>query len=357
MLSVKSVYYLHFRCNISYVCSFIMEAYEDSNCLSLSDSFSLYERYIRSFSVIEQNNIRELDQADSSSSSVSAYDNINGNVDKAAEETAHHSIDQNSHSRHSDNTRDNIVKHYFDSHHSSATTLTEGSLSLEHSTVHRDSSEKPGYTELPVEEDSKSNSSKYINPVLITSLITMENSNNAVFHNVRPTETVFKLPITELSFNGTIEHVQKLQPIVDPITALSSSDTNIINGQPEPRHSYCESRVLENQEQSTDSSEKSLSSDNVTLQEGTQSSKNNSTITEDRSDTRDQSMSSLEGSFDSGVRSPDIFSDEEDEVEVKPVNNYLEIVKEFEAEEKLKVKKIEVRFYSETSSSPRLRPG
>lgn len=329
-----------------------MEAYEDSNnCLSLSDSFSLYERYMRSFNVTEQgalqNNIRELDQADSSSSSVSAFDIINGNVDKAAEEVTHHSIEQNSHSHHSDNTHDKIAKHYFDSHHSSVTTMTEGSSSLEQAIVNGDSSyiEEPGHIELPVEEDSKSSSSKYINPVLITSLITMENSNNAVFHNVRPTENVFKLPITELSFNGTIEHVQKMQPIVDPITAFSSSDMNIINGHSEPEHSYCESHTLENQEQSIDPSEKSISNDNVTLQEDTRSSKNNSTITESRSDTRDQSMSSLEGSFDSGVRSPDIFSEEEYEQEVKPVNNYLEIGKVFEAEEKLKVKKIEVRFF------------
>lgn len=85
---------------------------------------------------------------------------------------------------------------------------------------------------LCVQEDYKQSQRVSDNKPSLASFMTMENSNNAtdnnLQHNISVSQStpssvincdsnnhVFKLPNTELTFNGTLKHLQKLQPIVD----------------------------------------------------------------------------------------------------------------------------------------------
>lgn len=249
-----------------------------------------------------------------------------------------------------------------DSRPSPGPSLLENSpATAEHSTL----TEKSNYTDIPVSsDDSKPDCFKQ--PIFITS--TMENSNNAVdsvplFRDVRPSESVFKLPISELSFNGTIKHIQKLKSIVDPITALT---TTIALDKEEKTQSLHQSIFdndsnvaieLDKNSMSEKSDVSNASSDtSKTLVEKTNASigdsqyeecnKNGkSIVNEDNSEkwNSEQSYSSFEASFDSGVRSPDMFSDGDDDREVQePPEPFWGFLRDVESFDKRRVRKMEV---------------
>lgn len=73
-------------------------------------------------------------------------------------------------------------------------------------------------------------------------------------------------------------------------------------------------------------------------------------VNDDESSTKwnlDNSHSSFEASFDSGVRSPNIFSDDENDAEpIEEPEPFWNFLKDYEAFDKRKVKKLEVRFFS-----------
>ncbi|CAH2042222.1 unnamed protein product, partial [Iphiclides podalirius] len=192
----------------------------------------------------------------------------------------------------------------------------------------------------------------------------MENSNNAVdsvpmFRDIRHNESIFKLPISELSFNGTIKHVQKLKPIVDPLTALST--VSALNENP-MEHAECfagsSAHVNSSSEKygsqtTSDTSEDRNTCDMARLDKTTESNgdsqyeefnnKKECVLNDEGSNTKwnlEQSYSSIETSFDSGVRSPDMFSDDEGESS-PPQEPFWNFLKDFEAYDKKKVKKIE----------------
>lgn len=233
---------------------------------------------------------------------------------------------------------------------SQATSFSEAS-----SVTNQCLNDKSNIADIPVtSEESKSEGFK---TVFITS--TMENSNNAVdsvplFRDIKTTENVFKLPISELSFNGTIlKHVQKLKPIVDPITALRTvSSVLSLNDEPsvnsEMHISMCiDEKKIESVSDSEDKSTlESTKNDKIISSSGSQYeediNKNGPNADGNSKWHFDHSYSSLEASYDSGMRSPDMFSDE-DEIEDSPQQEpFWHFLKDYEAYDKRKVRKIEV---------------
>ncbi|XP_013162506.1 PREDICTED: uncharacterized protein LOC106113993 [Papilio xuthus] len=213
-------------------------------------------------------------------------------------------------------------------------------------------------------EDSKPESFKH--SVFITS--TMENSNNAVdsvpmFRDIRHSENIFKLPITELSFNGTIKHVQKLKPIVDPLTALSTANAGLVGlsdnngtesteclagsstiGQSADKFSYQQISDMSDDRHTCDAEkiDKTAESSRDSQYEDA-NYKKDCDADEEGSNAKwnlEQSYSSIETSFDSGVRSPDMFSDDEEEPSPAP-EPFWNFIKDFETYDKKKVRKIE----------------
>ncbi|KPJ09589.1 hypothetical protein RR48_13223 [Papilio machaon] len=360
-----------------------MESLEDSNCPSVSGGLSLYERYMRSFNVVdkfvEENN--HLEQAEARSSSTYDYENSNsgGNIDLSAAIQADVDkhclgleVDCNSLQRLNDidsfANKPNFGSEGDRPKAESCSTFLSGSL-VETSSATAELcllNEKSDLVETDgrISEDSKSESFKH--SVFITS--TMENSNNAVdsvpmFRDIRHSESIFKLPISELSFNGTIKHVQKLKPIVDPLTALSTVNTGLVglldnNGAEnteclasisasdqsadkcsyqqtsdvsDDRHVCYAEKIDKTSESSRDSQyeDANYKKDCDAFEEGSNAKWN-----------LEQSYSSIETSFDSGVRSPDIFSDDEEEPSPAP-EPFWNFIKDFETYDKKKVRKIE----------------
>lgn len=245
-----------------------------------------------------------------------------------------------------------------------ATSLLENSSATnEHSLL----TDKSDQTDVHVSsEETKRESFKQ--PIFITS--TMENSNNAVdgvlkFHDVRHDETVFKLPISELTFNGTLQHVQNLKPIVDPVSAMSSHkldlDDKSIEQEPQPGSSDHTQAGKSYDQKFCDISEE-VSMNEVIRVDKTSESTGDSQyeefivriedpVNDEASTTKwnlDQSHSSFEASFDSGVRSPDMFSDNEDDVQdpVLECEPFWDFLKNYEAYDKRKVRKMEVRYFT-----------
>lgn len=340
-----------------------MESFEDSNCHSMSDSFSLYERYMRSFNVVDNfgNNHDEISELSSNCDS----SNSGGNIDLST-------VIQSKITKQNDNefnksgcsplhllndNSEKVLDSEFVKIESPCISLATSSETS--SATNQCLNDKSNIADIPVtSEESKSEGFK---TVFITS--TMENSNNAVdsvpmFRDVKANESVFKLPISELSFNGTIlKHVQKLKPIVDPITALSTvssvlnlNDEHLTNS--EVNSNMCaENKGIDCV--SADSEEKntldSVKIDKLATSSGSQYDEDTSKkepIADGSSKWNlDQSYSSLEASFDSGMRSPDMFSDE-DAVEPSPQPEpFWNFFKDFEAYDKKKVRKIEVSPY------------
>ncbi|XP_063830746.1 uncharacterized protein LOC135080006 [Ostrinia nubilalis] len=354
-----------------------MESLEESNCHSLSDSFSLYERYLRSFNVVdnfvEENNVLEQTNRPSSMNGDYESSNSRGNIDLSAVGQTN-ILDKRSESAELEYNllnsapSDNIDKDlYLDVDNctklgSSCTSqgpslLDNSSTTADHCTLN----DKFEAIDAPVlSEDSKSELSKQ--PIFITS--TMENSNNAVdsvpmFRDVRHSESVFKLPISELSFNGTLKHVQKLKPIVDPLTALSCNSALVNLDERSEDHnsesvssrtddvasiSYRLSSVSDDQS----SCEKNCA-DRVTESTGDSqyeefNAKKMCAVQNDDGSSKwnsEQSYSSLEASFDSGVRSPDMFSEEEEDIPAPAPEPFWGFLSDCEAYDKKRVRKCE----------------
>ncbi|XP_068620092.1 uncharacterized protein mi isoform X2 [Battus philenor] len=366
----------------------VMESLDDSNCPSMSDSLSLYERYMRSFNVVdkfvEENN--HLEQAEPVSSSTCDYESSNsgGNIDLSAAIQADvdkhcvgpegdcstlqllNDIDNIAHKPHSNSETDLPTKA-----ESSCTSLA-GSL-LENSSATAELcllNDKSNLVEADARASSDSKPENFKHTVFITS--TMENSNNAVdsvplFRDVRHAENIFKLPISELSFNGTIKHVQKLKPIVDPLTALSTGNSGLVSlSDPPTDQAECfasssgSSKLCadkNNSEQNSNTSEDKNTCDAGRVDKTTESSRdsqyeefNNKKECEVRNEevsnakwNLEQSYSSIDTSFDSGVRSPDMFSDDDDDDAESnaPPEPFWNFLKDYEAFDKKKVRKIE----------------
>ncbi|XP_052743615.1 uncharacterized protein LOC112058014 isoform X1 [Bicyclus anynana] len=360
----------------------VMESYEDSNCPSMSDSLSLYDRYMRSFNLVN------FDHRVSEPCNKSDSSNSGGNIDLST-------IIQSTIEKHNDNETDfkassplnpsvdnvdkildqDLVK--IESPCTSlAASLSETSFGANHCL--NDKSET-----IPV--SSEESKSEGFRTVFITS--TMENSNNAVdsvpmFRDVKQTENVFKLPIRELSFNGTIiKHVQKLKPIVDPITALSSANGLNLNEEVDSEDTSTpgvlhlqsnnekSSQIMSNIEvvgtngftlnlhdignsipvrddfnSQSDSNEKSAveSVSNIKVTESNDEHEEENSSKDGNSKWNlEQSYSSLEASFDSGVRSPDMFSEDDDAEPCVAEQPFWCFLKDYEAYDKRKVRKIE----------------
>lgn len=319
----------------------VMESLEDSNYPSMSDSLSLYGRYMRSFNLVRfDNHVSEPTSHRDSS-------NSGGNIDLST--VIHSTIEK--HYNDADfkdcsplnpvvDNVDKIVDNDLVKVESSCTSLAASLSETSSATTHclNDKSET-----VPV--SSEESKSEGFRTVFITS--TMENSNNAVdsvpmFRDVRQTESVFKLPIRELSFNGTIlKHVQKLKPIVDPITALSTANSlglhDVESTPPGP-----EDVGIQN-----DSDEKSITkpqSNKVTESSDLEQEESQKEQDGNTKWSLDQTYSSLETSFDSGLRSPDMFS-EDDEADPSPREEpFWGFLKDYEEYDKRKIRKIEVSF-------------
>ncbi|XP_034835314.1 uncharacterized protein [Maniola hyperantus] len=324
-----------------------MESLEDSNCPSMSDSLSLYDRYMRSFNIV---NFDHRVSSAPSSNCDSSNSGAGGNIDLST-------VIQSTTEKHNETDFkecsplnpivDNVDK-IFDNDLvkvESPCTFLAASLSENSSVTNHYLNDKSETVPVSSEESK----SEGFRTVFITS--TMENSNNAVdsvpmFRDVKQDESVFKLPIRELSFNGTIlKHVQKLRPIVDPITALSTASMPL-NMHEEVDSMTSNIPVSEDVSLQNDSDGKnsmeSLSNLKVTDSNDLEPEDENS-LKEDSSSkwNLDQSYSSLEASFDSGVRSPDMFSEEED-VEPGPKEEpFWYFLKDYEAYDKRKIRKIE----------------
>ncbi|XP_050352247.1 uncharacterized protein LOC126774755 [Nymphalis io] len=338
-----------------------MESFEDSNCPSMSDSFSLYERYMRSFNVIDNFDDNRHDISDPSSNCESSNSNSGGNIDLST--VIHSNIDTH---RESSKPRCSLLHSGLDNagkidlelvkvespFTSPAASLSETSSATNHCL--NDKSEV--ISDVPVTfEESRSEGFK---SVFITS--TMENSNNAVdsvpmFRDVKTTERVFKLPISELSFNGTIlKHVQKLKPIVDPITALSTARSALNLSDDQCSEPVENNEILCNNSKKSDTASDSddkhafesintdkLTSSSASLQEEENSKREQLHIDGNSKWNLDQSYSSLDASYDSGMRSPDMFSDEDD-IEPSPQQiPFWHFLKDYETHDKKKVRKIE----------------
>lgn len=357
-----------------------MESVDDSNCPSMSDSLSLYERYMRSFNVVNNfvahnNNFKS---AEHHSSNTCDYESSNsgGNIDLSAAVQADvdkhcvglegdysslqplSDIDNFVHKPHS--SSEGILHSKADSSFTSLTgSLEASSATAEHCLLNDKSDPVESDTRVSL-EDSKSESFKH--SVFITS--TMENSNNAVdsvpmFRDIRNNESIFKLPISELSFNGTIKHVQKLKPIVDPLTALST--VNALNNTTEHAECFASSSAAikssldkYGSQTASDTSEDKNTCDMHRVDKSESSGdsqyedfnnkKECEVPNEEGSNAKwnlEHSYSSLETSFDSGVRSPDMFSDDDAEPS-SPPEPFWNFLKDFESYDKKKVRKIEV---------------
>lgn len=358
----------------------VMEPLEDSNCHSMSDNFSLYERYLRSFNVvdpmIEESVNRVQNERVSSTNCDSESSHSRGNIELAivtsnnvlnkqceTAETAtslYQIVCERITDKRSCVNTDLCVKIDSPCSPLAASLLENSSATAERSLIN----DKSYQTDVPLSsEDSRFESVKH--PVFITP--TMENSNNAVdsvpmFRDLGPSENVFKLPISELTFNGTIKHVQKLKPIVDPISALSSStglvsleekrevvcagpfasrsnvDSTSQSNDGELRASDASDSVSDRIDKTSESTGDSQYEDNI--------KKDCPVVNDDGSTSKwnsEQSYSSLEASFDSGVRSPDMFSDEDEEDSSSEAEPFWGFLKDYEIHDKRKVKKIEVR--------------
>lgn len=344
-----------------------MESFEDSNCHSMSDSFSLYERYLRSFNVvdplIEESVKREPNEGISSNRCDSESLHSRGNIELSIVTSTNVKNKHCETAETESNLLNQIVSDHMIDKGSSldtdlcvkinspcsplAASLLENSFAtIDHSLLN----EKSNQTDLQTSEDSRSEIVKH--PVFITP--TMENSNNAVdsvpmFRDVGPSENVFKLPITELSFNGTIKHVQKLKPIVDPRSAMSCS-TSLANLEHKCEDESCGIYTSSNDNaesiiESYDSEQRvSDASDNVSDRlDKTSESTGDSHYGSTAKWNSEQSYSSLEASFDSGVRSPDLFSENDDDDDPPPEPEpFWSFLKDFEIHEKRKVRKFEV---------------
>lgn len=346
-----------------------MESLEESNCYSLSDSFSLYERYMRSFKVAnplpEPKSSFGTGEHSNNSQRSSSRGNIELSVARTNVTSKHcETAEPESSTRNIDST-DNIAVKIFgldleictkvnsESDSLPALSLENSSATVEHSLLQDKSSGTDAHGS---SENSRTETFKQ--PVFITS--TMENSNNAVdsvplFRDVRLPENVFKLPISELSFNGTIKHVQKLKPIVDPMSALSSNTgLNLYDRNSGSCHSSSDQEAKQDSKSFID--EKSTCELSRTYKtESTGDSqyeeltcKKDAEPANDSSSTKwnlDQSYSSLDASFDSGVRSPDMFSDHDDDDEGKKLISESEpfwnFLKDYEIYDNMRVKKIE----------------
>ncbi|XP_059054917.1 uncharacterized protein LOC131848963 [Achroia grisella] len=360
-----------------------MESLEESNCHSMSDSFSLYERYMRSFNIVDnfKDDNNHPDPNELVSASNCYYDSSNsvGNIDLAV--VTQNNV-KNKHCEPGEpecksliiapcdnvDRRSPLHSDLATKPESPCTSLAASLLDNSSGTVNCLHSDKSDPVEVPVSSDD-SKSGLFKHPVFITS--TMENSNNAVdsvpmFCHIRNPESIFKLPISELSFNGTIKHVKKLKPIVDPITALTSNNGLVNLDEKTIDHcldSYqsgsdnCES--IKEQTDNSDLKARSLTDSHSSCD------KNNTEKTAESSgDSQyeefnlkkdcqgneegnsmkwnlDHSYSSLEASFDSGVRSPDIFSDDGEEEPIPESEPFWSFLKNFEAYDKKKVRKIE----------------
>lgn len=361
----------------------MMESLEDSNCHSMSDSFSLYERYLRSFNVVDPlieesvnreptERVSSINNCDSESSHsrgnielsiVTSTNVINKHCETAETESdlLNQIVRDNLTDKGSSLDTDLCVKINSPCSPLAASLLENSFATIDHSLLN----DKSNQTDIQVSsEDSRTEISKH--PMFITP--TMENSNNAVdsvpmFRDVGPSENVFKLPISELSFNGTIKHVQKLKPIVDPISAMSSS-TGLVNLVEKREEQSCgpftsSSDNVESTVETSDGDQRvSDASDNVCERldkawESTGDSqyednnvKKDCPIVNDEGSTAkwnsEQSYSSLEASFDSGVRSPDMFSDNDEEGDLPPEPEpFWGFLKDYETHDKRKVRKIE----------------
>ncbi|XP_026741470.1 uncharacterized protein LOC113503629 isoform X2 [Trichoplusia ni] len=353
-----------------------MESLEDSNCHSLSDSFSLYERYLRSFNVVdplidqsvnrmpaERIFANNCDYESSHSrgnielSSVAPSNVINKHCETAESQ---HGILNNLGTDQINEKGSSLDTDLCVKINSPCSPLAASLLENSFATVERSLiNDKSNHTDVHVSsEDSRNEGVKH--PMFITP--TMENSNNAVdsvpmFRDVRPSESVFKLPISELSFNGTIKHVQKLKPIVDPISALSSNNglVNLEDRSEGPFESHSEN--YESISESNDGDQRvSDASDNVSdrLDKNSESTGDSQyddsnakkcPIGNDEGSTAkwnlDHSYSSLEASFDSGVRSPDMFSDGEEEEQPAEPEPFWSFLRDYEIHDKRRVRKLE----------------
>lgn len=329
-----------------------MESFGDTNCNSMSDRISLYERYLRSFNVVDS---FVGENGASGQETHRDYDNsCEGNTDLPVNK--HYEINAECNpSRIDENIDVNLYCHSSPG----PSMLDNSSATAEHSIL----TEKSDVTDVPVSSDD-SKPECFKQPIFITS--TMENSSNAVdsvplFRDIRLSETVFKLPISELSFNGTIKHIQKLKPIVDPITALT---TGIAQDKEEKSQSLQQS-IFDNDSNVAIESDKN----SVSEKSDTSSSDNSKAMVERTNDSTgdlqyeecnkkgqslpnddnsvkwnsEQSYSSLEASFDSGVRSPDMFSDEDNDGKVQEAPEpFWDFLKDVETFDKRRVRKLEV---------------
>ncbi|KAJ0174218.1 hypothetical protein K1T71_010364 [Dendrolimus kikuchii] len=343
-----------------------MESFENSNCLSMSDSISLYERYMRSFNVVDHfvgNRDHEIDNVGSASTSKQSTcsgGNIDLSVAREANDINKHFGTAETECNLNEVTQDNIiVSNFADVKGDSPCTslvgsLLENSSTVDHSLLTEKSNPIDGHVS---SEESKRN---FKQPVFITS--NMENSNNAVdsvpmFRDVRHGETVFKLPISELSFNGTIKHVQQLKPIVDPITALSSNAVLVLdNKSADSVNDTASGEASESNYQKPMDNISDTTNDRSThdsrLEKTSESTgdsqyeefnavrQRNSDENESKWDL-DKSYSSFEASFDSGVRSPDMFSDDDVAGPLLESEPFWSFLKEYEAYDKRKIKKME----------------
>lgn len=322
----------------------VMESLEDSNYPSMSDSLSLYGRYMRSFNLVRfDNHVSEPSiHRDSSNSgcNIELSTVIQSNREKHYNEADFKDCSPlNPVVDNVDKIIDNDLAKVESSCTSLAASLSETSSATNHCL--NDKSET-----VPV--SSEESKSEGFRTVFITS--TMENSNNAVdsvpmFRDVKQTENVFKLPIRELSFNGTIlKHVQKLKPIVDPITALSTASSlhEVMEsiGTPGPEDVGVQNDSDEKSTTESQRNNKVTESSDLEQEEESQKEQDGNTKW-----SLDQTYSSLETSFDSGLRSPDMFSEDEEadpQSESQREEPFWGFLKDYEEYEKRKVRKIEV---------------
>lgn len=371
-----------------------MEPLDHSNDLgqSMNDSFSLYERYMRSFNIVEsrveKKDIREpsdptepvspnnyCDSSDSRGNidlSTAQSNGINKHCDLADSECnlLNHNTCDNIADKLSDSEYNRAEAYYHSNSPVAESLLDNSSTTAEHSNL-TEKSNQTGFLLISSEETKRE---CFKPPLFLTS--TMENSNNAVdsvpmFHDVRHTNTVFKLPNIELTFNGTIKHVQKLTPIVDPVSALSSQTLVNLEGKAEDQflehnesNLNAELNTDNSSDQKTSDASDEKSTDVETLEKTFESTddyqyeeshlKKEFLVNDDESSTKwnlEHSHSSFETSFDSGVRSPDMFSDN-DENDGEPVEEpeiFWNFLKDYEAFDKKKVRKLEVNNLSYSS--------
>ncbi|KOB72819.1 Neuronal calcium sensor [Operophtera brumata] len=363
----------------------VMEPLEHSNGLgqSMNDSFSLYERYMRSFNIVdsrvEKKDIREASDATEPVSPSNSYcdsSDSRGNIDLSTAQSnvinKHRDITESECNLLNNNTCDNIAdklsdsefnraEAYYQSNSPAAESLLDNSSTTAENSHLTERSNQTGFLLVSSEETKR----ECFKPLFLTS--TMENSNNAVdsvpmFRDVRHAETVFKLPNIELTFNGTIKHVQKLTPIVDPVTALSSQNLVNLEGKSEDlflehkSNLNIESNAYNSSDQKSSDASDEKSLDVETLEKTSESPgdpqyeesnlKKEFLVNDDESSTKwnlEHSHSSFETSFDSGVRSPNVFSDD-DENDGEPVEEpepFWNFLKDYEASDKKKVRKLE----------------